>query len=342
MRPEDQVLFACTRQDFQDEHKRTILEISRKHSLSWETIFSKAEQHGVAPLVYINLCQGDGLDLNIPESIVNRYRLFAMRNTVRKEQRVQRTLQALEYFNAQSIDVMLIKGGVLDMLVYEHAMLITSNDIDVVLKIRREELSPAQVQKIMDDLHESGIEYDFYSHHDMTINGALPVDFDLIWRDASRIDYRGEPVWIMSPEDMLVSLCINSCRKRYFRLKSLLDIAETLRKIEAIRWDVMVEKSRYYDCQNIVYTALQVCTQTLGCSLPPSGLEHLGVNPLRAAVINGIVKFLIRYSSLPESPNAGKSLLGKQLHFSLLLPYASYRFYQIRHKLFEEIFNPSE
>lgn len=337
MRPEDHILFACTRQDFTDEHKQAVREISRKYSLSWEVIFSKAEQHGVAPLVYVNLCQGEGLGLEIPESIVNRYRLFAMRNTVRKEQRVQRTLQALEYFNAQSIDVMLIKGGALDLLVYDHAMLITSNDIDLVLKRHREEISPAHMQQIMSDMHQSGIEYDFFSHHDMTINGALPVDFERIWREATRIDYRGQPVWMMSPEDMLISVCINSCRKRYFRLKSLLDIAETLRKMDAIRWDVVVEKSRQYDCQNIVYTALLVCQQTLGCRLPPGALPRFGVNPLRAAVINSIAKFLIRYSSLPVAPISGRSLLGKQIHFSLVLPYASYRFYQIRHKLFDEI-----
>ena len=337
MKPEDHILFACARQDFTDEHKQAVLEISRKYSLSWDVIFSKAEQHGVAPLVYINLCQGEGLGLCIPESIVNRYRLFAMRNSVRKEQRVQRTLQALEYFNAQSIDVMLIKGGALDLLVYDHAMLITSNDIDLVLKRRREELSPDQIQQIMNDLHQSGIEYDFYSHHDMTINGALPVDFGRIWRDATQIDYRGQPAWMMSPEDMLISVCINSCRKRYFRLKSLLDIAETLRKMDAIRWDGVVEKSRQYDCQNIVYTALLVCQQTLGCRLPPGALPRLGVNPLRAVVINSIAKFLLRFSSLPVAPISGISLLGKQMHFSLVLPYASYRFYQIRHKLFDEI-----
>lgn len=337
MRPEDHILFACTRQDFTDEHKRAVLEISRKHSLSWETVFSKAEQHGVAPLVYLNLCQGEGLGLDIPESIVNRYRLFAMRNTVRKEQRVQRTLQALEYFNSQSVDVMLIKGAALDLLVYGHAMLITSNDIDFVLKRRREELSPDEIQQIMNDLHQSGIEFDFYSHHDVTINGALPVDFERIWQEASRIDYRGQPAWLMSPEDMLISVCINSCRKRYFRLKSLLDIAETLRKMDAIRWDLVVEKSRQYDCQNIVYTALLVSRETLGCALPPGALHSLGVNPLRAGLINSMVRFLIRYSSLPAAPNAGRSLLGKQVHASLVLPYASYRFYQIRHKLLEEI-----
>jgi hypothetical protein len=337
VRPEDRILFACTRQDFTDAHRQAVLEISRKHSLSWEMIFSKAEQHGVAPLVYLNLCQGDHLDINIPEPIVNRYRLFAMRNTVRKEQRAQRTLQALEYFNAQSIDVMLIKGAALDLLVYDHAMLITSNDIDFVLKRRREELSPDHIQKIMSDLHQSGIEYDFYSHHDMTINGALPVDFERIWQEAEQIDYRGQPVWLMSAEDMLISVCINSCRKRFFRLKSLLDISETLCKIGDIRWDVVVEKSRSYDCHNIVYTALLVCQQTLGCRLPQGALQSLGLNPLRRAVINSMVKFLIRYISLPAAPNAGRSLLGKQVHISLMLPYASYRFYQIRHKLFDEI-----
>lgn len=136
---------------------------------------------------------------------------------------------------------------------------------------------------------------------------------------------------------MLISLCINSCRKRYFRLKSLMDIAETTHKIKGLRWEMVAEKARRYDCTNIVYTALLVADRTLGCSLPETVLDNLSVNPLRAAFINGLVNYALRYSSLPLDPISGTSVGGRQIHASLALPYATYRLYQIRHKLFEEI-----
>ena len=338
MNPEDQVLFASTRQDFQDAYKEKVLHLSHKYALSWKLIFSKAERHGVVSLVYLNLCQNPDLELDIPRTIVDFYRLYTVRNTVRKEQRAQSLQAVLEYFDERSIDVLLIKGGVLDILIYDHPTFSTISDIDLVLRPSREKFTQPQLTQIMQDLHGSGIEYDFHAHHDMTINGMLPIDFERIWQDAKRTVYRDLPVWIMDNEDMLISLCINSCRKRYFRLKSLLDIAETIRKIKDLSWDLLAEKSRAYDCNNIVYAALAVTNQTLGCELPPGVLEKLRVKPLRAAVIERIIHYMIQYGSLPEEPISGRYIFGRRIHSSLLLPYATYRFYQVRHKLIKEIF----
>ncbi len=337
MKPEDRLLFACTRQDFQEQYQQAVLDISRQHTLSWELVFSKAERHGVATLVYVNLCQRSELAFDIPEQLVKRYQMYTMQNTVQKEQRAQKLAEIIEYLNERDIEAMLIKGGVLDILVYEHPAFSTLSDIDLVLHRRREELSGPEIDRLMDELHGSGIEYDFYQHHDMTINGALPVDFDRIWRDAARIEYRGQPVWVMSAEDTLISLCINSCRKRYFRLKSLLDISETIRVMDKLRWDVIAEKARMYDCSSIVYTALLVADRTLGCDLPVGVLDQLRVSALRSVLINSLVSYALRYSSLPLDPISGTSVAGKQLHASLVLPYATYRLYQIRHKVFEEI-----
>ncbi len=336
MRPEDRFLFTCTRQDFQDKHRQQALELRQRYSLDWQRLFAKAEQHGVAGLVYINLCQRSDLDWGIPASIVDHFRLYTLRNAVRKEQQMQKLARALEYLQGRSIPALLIKGAVLELLVYDHSAFSTLNDIDLVLKVRREQLTKSALDELMNAL-EGGIEYDFYEHHDMTINGALPIDFGRIWKDSTQIELRGQPVWVMCPEDMLISLCINSCRKRFFRLKSLLDIAETVQKIPNIQWDKLVERARSYDCVNIVYTALLVTSQTLGCDLPPDFLERLPVHPLRRAVINQMVAYALRYGSLPTAPISGRVFFGTQLHISLLLPYAAYRFDQIRHKIFKEI-----
>lgn len=336
MRPEDHFLFACTRQEFVGEYQQKALEISRRYALNWEQVFSTAERHGIAGLLYINLCQRSDLYQGIPVSIIDHYRLYTLRNAVRKEQQMQRLLHALEYLQARSIPALLFKGALLELLVYEQPAYCTLNDIDLVLKVRREQLTKTALEELMHRL-EGGIEYDFYEHHDMTINGALPIDFERVWKDAAQIDLRGQPLWVMCPEDMLISVCINSCRKRFFRLKSLLDIAETVRKIKNIQWDKLVEKARSYDCVNIVYTALLVTSKTLGCDVPPGLLDALQIHRIRKALINGIVSYGLRYGSLPAAPISGKSYFGKQIHISLVLPYAAYRFYQIRHKLLHEI-----
>jgi hypothetical protein len=171
-----------------------------------------------------------------------------------------------------------------------------------------------------------GIEYDYFEHHDVMMNGVLPVDFEQIWRDATQIEFRGQPLWVMAPEDMLISVCINSCRKRFFRLKALCDIAETINKY-GLNWPEVVRRARTYDCHNIVYTALWVTQMTLGCSITEEVLDNFEVNPIRAKII----RYLSRRMSLDafSSLYFGKNLLGRKVDWPLVLPYATFRWYQV-------------
>ncbi len=189
MIPEDRVLFACARQVMLEEHIQAVLELNERNKLSWNSIFSKAEHHGIAPVVYINLCQKMNSDLAIPPTTAEYYHLVMLRNTIIKEQRYQKLQQALAYFAERSIDVMVFKGGVLDLLVYDTPVFVTPRDVDLILRCRQDEISSSKRQEFIDYLDDTGIEYDFYEHHDITIDGALPIDFAQIWKDASRIDF---------------------------------------------------------------------------------------------------------------------------------------------------------
>ena len=172
-------------------------------------------------------------------------------------------------------DVILIKGAALDLLVYDQPWYTVSKDIDLILSARREELRAEEIEEIGCHFHQKGVEFDFFEHHDMNMNGLLPIDFDEVWKDAQVKQLNGETAYCLSPEDMLLSICINSCRKRYFRLKSLLDIVETVEKIPDLDWGKFIQRCKTYGCGNIVYTALKVANSTLGCPIPEPMLREI-------------------------------------------------------------------
>ena len=135
----------------------------------------------------------------------------------------------------------------------------------------------------------------------------------------------------MSPEDMLISLCVNSCRKRYFRLKALCDIAETVNRCGSLDWSKLVQKATAYDCRAIVYAALFITQSRLNCALPTGVLDALHLNPARRRAIH----YLSRQLSLTayDSLYAGGTLAGRRPDFALILPYATFRPYQIWRRL---------
>jgi hypothetical protein len=331
VRPEDKLLFACTRQNFLYAHQKTVLDTCSNEEVRWDVVYAIANVHGVAPLVYSNLLQCTTMDLGIPKDIMDQFKRFSFGNTVRKEKMAEKITEVLSFLNKKSIDVMLIKGAALDVLVYDHSWYTISKDVDFILRAKRDEITDkdeAEIRALRRGLpSESG----YFRHHDVDMNGTLPINFQRIWDDATKIKFRGRDVFVMSPEDMLISVCINSCRNRFFRLKSLCDIAEIINKYNGMKWEELTSKAREYDCNNIVYTALLVTKMTLGCELPEEVLDNLTVNLARAAIIRYLSQHM-SWSSL-SSLYSGRKVFGRRVSLSLLLPYAAYRWYQVWRKL---------
>lgn len=319
----DRLLYACTRQQLTGQHRSTVEEICAHHAVDWRAVYTLAEIHGVAPLVYHNLTQCDADIVQIPTAIATKFKQSLFRNMLYKESLVRELEKALTWLHAHDVRVMVLKGAAADLLVYKQPYYTIYTDMDLVLSCHRQDVSDAWAQALMDKLHLTGLEYDYFSHHDITLNGTLPVDFARIWQDATPLEFHGQPIHVMAPDDMLISLCINSVRKRFFRLKSLCDIAETIAAHPHMPWDRFIDKARQYDCQNIIYTVLYITQETVGCRLPPHLLEQLGVSSLRARAIRYLSSrySLDAYASLRRGP----TLLGRHVHSSLLLTYATYR-----------------
>jgi hypothetical protein len=334
MKPEDELLFACTRQDFSDTYHQTVLDLCQRCEVGWGAVYQTAVMHGVAPLVYVNLRQCPVQGLGIPQRILDQFKLSLMQNMLQKQRLAENISKAITFFGEKSIDVMLIKGAALDLLVYEQPYYTVLQDADVALRVGRDEISEEQYREFMSVLHRSGVEFDYFEHHDVSMNGILPVDFQRVWDDAMQAEFRGQDVFVMSAEDMLLSVCINSCRKRFFRLKSLCDIAEIISKYPDLKWQALIQKAKTYECSDIVYAALLVTRAAVGADLPDGVLENLAISPTRSTIIRSLIRFASQRVSLVSLyPPSGIKVLGRLVGTSLILPYATLRGYQVRRKI---------
>jgi hypothetical protein len=226
---------------------------------------------------------------------------------------------------------MLVKGAALDILVYDQPWYTVLNDIDLVVRAGRDDLSAQLIAEIRQHRRGFPLECDFWEHHDLTMNQTLPVNFQRIWADATPVTFRGERVFVMSPEDLLIAACINSCRKRYFRLKALCDIAAILKRYEELNWEILVNKARDYDCQTMVFAALLTTELTVGCRLPAARLADLAVGPFKSRLIRYLSRRM-SWSSL-LTLYSGPKLFGRRVNTSLILPCLTYRGYQLGRKI---------
>lgn len=331
MRAEDRFLFLATRQNPTTSQQEGMDALAQKAALNWERIFVTAEQNGVAPLIYENITRQPALAARVPGSLLEQYRRYTLHNSLKKQERTLYLIQALKFLREKSIRVIVLKGASLDLLVYDQPWYTAYDDTDLILSPRREMLSDRQVMEIGHFFYKKQVEFDFFEHHDISMNGMLPIDFEAVWQAARPVHFRDEEMLVLSPEDQLLSICINSCRKRFFKLKSLLDLCETVKKTTPFDWDEFTRRCRKYACGSIVYAAFYVAMKTMGLEIPEKVFRSLGVSAARRAVIRLNVGFLLIFWSL-SSPMTRSRIFNRLVDPRLILPYAAYEPDQILHK----------
>jgi hypothetical protein len=263
--------------------------------------------------------------------VLERFRQSFANNLVAMRRLREGLWEILGFFNQRHLDVMLIKGAAHNLFHNGASHYAVSRDVDLIIRARRDELPEALLAEINQLANGFPLEFDFYGHHDIDMNGVLEIDYDRVWADAIPRHYAGRDFYLMSPEDALIAACINACRKRYFSLKALCSIDELLEARSSIRWDNFVEKARDYRVGDIVFTALRVTEMLRGSTVPSELAGRLVTSDVRKALIEALVN-RVSFSSL-SSLYSGRRIACRNIGVSLLLPYASYKSDQMWRKL---------
>jgi hypothetical protein len=331
LQPEDRLLLLCARRRFTDAHRTAAIQVCTAAPLRWERIYAASVNQGIAPLVYSNLVRCSMAELGIPPGVVTKFRVLVGRNLVTQQILANQLIRTLDVLSGLSIDAMLIKGAALDYLLDSQRALTISKDIDLVLRIRPDEVTKSIRKDLAAACAGYPIEYDFFDHHDVTLNGALPVDFERIWRDADSIRLGDKSVRVMCPEDFLIVSCINACRKRYVRLKALVDAVEILEAYPALDWDSVARRARSDQCAAIVYATLFILDLLQATRVPEAAFKLPLAGRMRAASIRLLLHHLPAWSW--TVPASGLHVFNRSLDVSLVLPYVTYRWDQVLRKL---------
>lgn len=315
------LLFACTRQPWGAADATTVRTLGQRGDIDWGYIAATAQAHGIAPLLWTNLQQSGLAPCGLPPAIAQQLQQATYQNIAVKAGIMVKLAEICAFCQPRAIDVMAIKGLALDLLVYAQPWY-TVHDVDLVLR-RATALDPvvlAEVERFFWPL--PGFEYEFDTHHDVTMNGVLAVDFTPIWASARPLEVRGQPLWVMDPVHLLLTACINSARKRFFHLKQLLAIASLLAYYPTLDGAHLAAQANIDGCAALVYAALRATAATVGCTLPTGFVAAMAVHPLRVQLIDRLLSRAV--ATLYWQPRPTRQLLHRAVDASLLLPYATY------------------
>lgn len=107
---------------------------------------------------------------------------------------------------------------------------------------------------------------------------ALPLDLGLIWQRMQTATLAGQTIPQLSPEDLLLILCLHGGKHLWFGLNWICDVAELLRTTPQLDWQYVTAQAQRYGCQRLLGVGLHLAHRLLGTELP-SAAATLSTDP---------------------------------------------------------------
>jgi hypothetical protein len=277
---------------------------------NWSFFVSEANRHRVAPLLYHHI-HLTGAGSMFPENVIQnlraRYLGTASQNTVLFHQ----LNDLVDRLNAKGIPVVLLKGAHLAEFVYEDIALRPMSDLDILVK--EEHLSQA-VQIAFDagyqfffdknpEKDKNSRDFDYgiapeFRHFQLLkhleTNCLLEIhcfiasedsSFEIpaaeLWRNAQPAMFNNRPVFLLSPEDLIIHLCLHAAYDHLFDfgLSALYDISITIKHYgKILDWREILHRSNRWRTKQCLHLSLHFTKKWLGAEIPDGVFQNFHID----------------------------------------------------------------
>lgn len=317
-RPEAELLLCCARAS---KTPKTAAQIQAllQAGIDWEYLLQMAQGHGVAPLLYWHLEATSPED--IPESVLTDLRKRFRANNLRNLFLAGELLRLLKAFEAHGISAVPYKGPILAASVYGNLVLREFMDLDIlvrrhdVLKAKelltslgyqpRYRLTPAQEAAFLRSQREHPFTHEdgkciVELHWGITERYFFPLDTDRFWERLGRFSFGGDTILNLSPEDMLLVLCVHGCRHAWERLIWICDVAELIRVSQVdIEWEWVMAQASALGGKRMLLLGLFLASDLLGAALPEKVSQRIQADPTVKALAGRVTEQLFQETDYP-------------------------------------------
>jgi len=282
------ILLACLSYESDKAKKERLAYISAQE---WQAVAALAQRHAVAPFLYHHLNQ---LGVDVPDDIIKGLRQASLKNTSRNLRIYKELGDLLSKLREINIPVIVLKGAHLAEIIYTNKGLRYMVDIDLlVLKddlLRVEKVLMRMGYGIDDQDTENGMNkvHLIYRHPNndfhFEIHWALyetedPFQIDIpgLWTRAEPVVLAQAPALALSPNDLLVFLCVHAIHHLFWiRISMICDIGEVVRqKGMELDWQLIAARARQWGALCSIYFILRLAKDLLGVAVPADWLASI-------------------------------------------------------------------
>jgi predicted nucleotidyltransferase len=224
----------------------------------------------------------------------------------------------LRSFENLGIEVIILKGAALAEIVWKNVALRQMGDIDLL--VREHDLE--RVDEMFSELgyisYEGYKSKDWYrrNHHHLApynnpekgvvieihYNIVRPsklfgIDTHMVWERAQAIRIEGVETKILSPEDLIIHLCLHLsyCDLFIGKIRDIIDLSQAIRYYNGgINWDWIIKEANEKKFTKFIYYPLYLATGILNAGIEKEIIDSFKDNSNLRLLEDGLLKLIIR------------------------------------------------
>ena len=191
---------------------------------------------------------------------------------------------------ARGVRPLVVKGAALGGVLYPDPAVRPMGDIDLLLPrgtLARLPDLPELLQEVGVDASRFEIEEE---HHDLTMDGILPIDLEAIWQAAVPASFAPGAAQVPCREDQLLLTAVSCCRNSFWNLVLVLDAAEMLRQHgDRLDLDRLVTRARAWRIEWALDTLLALAAALFGEEAPAALRSRLEPPAFRRRMLGNLL-----------------------------------------------------
>ncbi|MDT5158072.1 MAG: hypothetical protein QOH51_2429 [Acidobacteriota bacterium] len=291
VRPENELMLLCARVHAGEEAVGRIRELAQAR-IDWDYLYRLAQRHAALPLLYRGLETSALAD--VPQDFKKKLRENFRDNATRNLLLAGELVRITRLFESEGLPVLAYKGPALAVQAYGQLSLRRFIDLDVIVRRRDVGRAGVLLQSLgfskPEGLTRAQEEFLLKHQHNLAFTrdaGRLSVELhwelaparfasvplgEAVWQRAVAVGLSGGEVKSLSPEDLLLALCVHGTKHLWERLAWVCDVAALLNSQTNLDWSLIARRARDSRVERMLYLGLCLARGLAGASVPDEQL----------------------------------------------------------------------